>query len=75
MSSMEFPQGLTVSELKSLIASWPETDENGKPLEVWVGTCLGMFRPIVRALTVAVPPERDDGRVRDLLLETDEVLV
>jgi hypothetical protein len=74
MGSMEFPQGLTVPELKSLVASWPDTDEDGAPLEVWVGTRVGMFRPIVRALTVTAPSERHGGKVQDLLLETDEVL-
>ena len=35
----EFPQGLTVKELKEMIKDWPEVDDlTGQPTEVWVET-------------------------------------
>jgi hypothetical protein len=34
----EYPNGLTVKELKEAIKDWPETDEDGDPTEVWVMT-------------------------------------
>lgn len=35
----DFPNGLTVKELKGAVADWPETDyRTGEPTEVWVGT-------------------------------------
>jgi hypothetical protein len=33
---VQFPNGLTVKELKELIKDWPETDNIGDPTEVWV---------------------------------------
>lgn len=38
LSKQEFPNGLTVAELKALIADWPETDANGEPCFVWIGS-------------------------------------
>lgn len=32
----EFPNGLTVRELKALIADWPEVDDEGNEAEVWI---------------------------------------
>lgn len=37
-----FPNGLTVRELKALIADWPETDHMGEDSEVWVETSEGL---------------------------------
>lgn len=31
-----FPNGLTVRELKALIADWPEIDDEGNEAEVWI---------------------------------------
>lgn len=43
MSEMTFhplflrnPEGLTVAQLKGQLAQWPETDEMGEPLRVWL---------------------------------------
>ena len=37
-----FPNGLTIKELKSLVAAWPEIDEEGNPTLVWVETGNGL---------------------------------
>lgn len=34
---MDFDQGLTVKELKEIIADWPDEDELGELSEVWIG--------------------------------------
>lgn len=34
----EFPNGLTVKELKELLKDWPEQDKNGEDYTVWVET-------------------------------------
>ena len=34
---VRFENGMTVADLKRLIADWPETDEYGEPCEVWLG--------------------------------------
>jgi hypothetical protein len=33
----KFRNGMTVKELKEIIADWPEEYDNGEPCEVWVG--------------------------------------
>ena len=38
MKKQEFPNGMTVADLKEAIKDWPELDSNGEPCEVWVGT-------------------------------------
>ena len=42
MQINNFPNGLTVKELKAIVKDWAETDENGDPTEVWIetGRCL-----------------------------------
>lgn len=34
--------GITVSDLKRIINSWPETNNYGDPTEVWIETCAGL---------------------------------
>lgn len=36
-SILTFNNGLTVAELKKIVADWPDTDPQGNPCEVWVG--------------------------------------
>lgn len=36
MNIHSFDNGLTVAELKRIVANWPETNEEGEPAEVWV---------------------------------------
>lgn len=37
-----FPKGLTVPELRALLARWPDCDAYGEPNEVFVETGLGV---------------------------------
>ena len=37
MKQQTFNNGMTVKDLKDSIKDWPELDDNGDPLEVWVG--------------------------------------
>lgn len=36
MQACDFPNGMTVAELKEMVRDWPETDEFGEPCEVWL---------------------------------------
>ncbi len=36
-----YPNGMTVAELKAMVRDWPETDQNGDPCEVWIGRADG----------------------------------
>jgi hypothetical protein len=33
---LTFNNGLTVAELKQIVADWPDTDPQGNPCEVWI---------------------------------------
>lgn len=36
LQALDFPNGMTVAELKAMVRDWPETDEYGNPCEVWL---------------------------------------
>lgn len=36
LQAFDFPNGMTVAELKAMVRDWPETDECGEPCEVWL---------------------------------------
>ena len=36
LQAFDFPNGMTVAELKALVRDWPETNEYGEPCEVWL---------------------------------------
>jgi hypothetical protein len=38
MQKADFPNGLTVKQLKDLLAGWPDETESGEPTEVWIGS-------------------------------------
>ena len=38
-----FQTGMTVIDLKRLVADWPETNEYGEPSEVWLTNGNGVF--------------------------------
>ncbi len=48
MDYQNFPNGLTVKELKELIKDWPETYENGEPTEVWIETAPGISNVVTK---------------------------
>ena len=43
---MNFPNGLTVRELKELIKEWPETDDVNGDCEVWIDNKDGTSSPV-----------------------------
>jgi hypothetical protein len=72
MACKEFPGGMTVAELKALVSNWAD---NGSPVEVWVGTGAGLFRPIVRAVGLDAPKRvKGEQLATHLLLHTDAEL-
>ena len=75
MPGKEYPQGMTVGELKALVANWEETDLEGNPVSVWIGTGGGLFRPIYRAMTSGPEDLVGAQPSGDLLLDSDEARV
>jgi hypothetical protein len=67
--SNDFPNGLTVKELKELVKDWPEVDEFGEPCEVWVETSQG-YSNVVKSVTTLNKRVFDDNVTfsADLLL-------
>lgn len=65
MQMKSFPNGLTVKELKEIIADWAETDEDGEPTEVWIetGWCLS-------SVVIEVTPLNKRENSADLFLSS-----
>ena len=42
LQAFDFPNGMTVAELKAMVRDWPETDERGEPCEVWLADSRGL---------------------------------
>ncbi|MBK8188841.1 MAG: hypothetical protein IPK79_00140 [Vampirovibrionales bacterium] len=45
--TLSFDQALTVTQLRTLLASWPETDADGLPVEVWIETGVNLFSAVI----------------------------
>lgn len=48
-TQFEYTAGMTVADLKELLANWPETNEDGSPCEVWLCGAEGLSNQAVRA--------------------------
>jgi hypothetical protein len=42
-----FEKGMTVRELKAIIADWPEIDVYEEPSEVWISTGIDLTSPVI----------------------------
>ncbi len=71
MDNAVFPGGMTVAELKAILADWPERDANGDPTRVWLTTGPGLSAVAASACPLNA---REDGGARwaDLLLSPAE---
>lgn len=66
---LQFPNGMTVAELKEIIKDWPEKDGQGDPCEVWVCDAIGLSNQVVSVS--ALNYRKEAGLVwSDILLET-----
>ena len=66
------PTGITVGDLKRLLADWPETRPDGEPTEVWVETGIGLSGPCIEAIPLNCRL-RDDGTASaDLMLRPSD---
>jgi hypothetical protein len=70
MRMQKFPKGLTVAELKPIVAGWSEIDEDGEPREVWVGVGNGLASQVA-AIWPLNPHTDENHRIlsADLQLE------
>ena len=72
LAAVEFPGGMTVADLKSMIRDWPETDEYGDPCEVWLCSGDGISNQAKLASPLNMRHSDDDSEVRaDFLLGHD----
>lgn len=66
---MQFENGMTVVQLKQLLANWPETDEHGEPCEVWLGDGNGLSNQAKESRPLNMREREETGRKSaDLLL-------
>ena len=72
VKSEQFPNGLTVQELKQKIRNWPEYDANGELTEVWMETGRNLSSPVkfVTCLNMRRDPDTDEP-LCDILFEVD----
>lgn len=66
-----FRSGLTVAELKRLLADWPEQNEHGEPTEVWVSNAAGSSNQVREIWPLRMQTKEDGSRTADLLLQHD----
>jgi len=68
----DFPNGMTVTELKKLVCDWPETDEYGEPCEVWLCDSRGLSNQAKRAGALNRRQNEDGSKLwADFILEHD----
>ena len=72
MPIIRYENGMTVAELKTLIADWPETNEYGDPCEVWLGNGIGLSN-MAKVASSLNSRESEDGSKKwaDFMLSHD----
>ena len=60
LKAFDFPEGMTVADLKAMVRDWPETDEYGDPCEVWLCDGQGLSNQ-ARMATPLNMRQSDDG--------------
>lgn len=66
---IDFMNGMTVRELKALVADWPEEDQDGEPTTVWLKTAPTLSSVVTSATSLNLR-QSEDGKSSwsDLLL-------
>ena len=69
---VRYENGMTVAELKQLIAHWAETDEHGDPCKVWLGDGRGLSN-MAKEASPLNSRESEDGNKKwaDFMLSHD----
>ena len=66
--AFENKKGITVAELKMVIAHWPSTDFEGEPTEVWIDNGDDTSRPCFRIMPLNLRGY-EDAATADVILE------
>ena len=70
LTALDFPNGMTVAELKAMVRGWPETDEYGEPCEVWLGDSNGLSNQVIAATPLNMRRSEDGSKLwADFMLE------
>jgi hypothetical protein len=67
-TAREFPQGITVKELKEILAHWPETNGRGEPTRVWIESSTNLMESVVREVTSGQVDLTDPQTAADVYL-------
>lgn len=66
----EYPEGLTVKELKALLANWPDETDTGEPIMVWVRGRANAVHAVTGVTSTPLTPLDGPGAGPDLYLST-----
>ena len=69
-ATQEFPQGITVKELKDILAGWPEQDGHGNPTQVWIKHPVGKAVSVVQSVSNSGVDLTDPQAAADIYLGT-----
>ena len=66
---LRYRSGMTVAELKTIVATWPEIGDDGEPCEVWIGYGNGLSDAVTSCSRLNARTS-EDGLVKwaDLML-------
>lgn len=71
MEIQRFDNGLTVAELKAILAGWPDTHEDGTPCEVWLSDGNDLTNQAREVWPLSMRQTSDGRHSADLLLGHD----
>ena len=75
MNMQRFTEGLTVTELKRLLTSWPERNEDDEPTEVWLSDGNGISNQAREVWPLRLCTASDGSERADLMLQHDASFV
>lgn len=67
-TTREFPQGVTVKELRDLLAGWPEANGHGEPTRVWITSSANLMESAVTKVSDGAVDLTDPLAVPDVHL-------
>jgi hypothetical protein len=69
MTKTVFEYGMTVKQLKTLLLTWPDENDNGDPTEVWIGSPDGTSNQAKSVWPLDIREQSNGTKCADLLIE------
>lgn len=71
MKIQRFENGMTVAELKAILAEWPDTRPDGTPCEVWLGDRRNLSNQVKELSPLNAQRDKGGTMTADLILSHD----